>query len=251
MSWTLQDSAVMPYLQVCHAAAVNSDYFNTFKSIGAYRHVLEHVSQEEGQLYLDEIEIDYEDKLDEIKQNDTIGNPVMFDYPDVGTMSPTTIRYIKNVSDIVNAFGTGMKSIVEVGGGYGGLCKVMSSFIDFDNYLLIDLEECNELSRKYLSEFDLPTLSHRGEEIEVEENFDLFISNYALSECDRETQMEYINKFVKKSDRFYLMHNDFHVDHGNMSHQEFVEIMSDTHEVNFHGEHGVESNPKVMYGVIK
>ena len=53
----------------------------------------------------------------------------MFDYPDVGTMSPTTIRYIKNVSDIINAFGTGMKSIVEVGGGYGGLCKVMSSLL--------------------------------------------------------------------------------------------------------------------------
>ena len=43
MSWTLQDSAVMPYLEVCHAAAVNTDYFNNFKSIGAYRHVLEHV----------------------------------------------------------------------------------------------------------------------------------------------------------------------------------------------------------------
>ena len=157
MSWTLQDSAVMPYLEVCHAAAVNTDYFNNFKSIGAYRHVLEHVSQEEGQLYLEEIEIDYEEKLDEIKKNDTIGNPVTFDYPNVGTMSPTTIRYIKNVSDIINKFGADMKSIVEVGGGYGGLCKVLSSFIDFDNYLLIDLEECNELSRKYLSEFNLPS----------------------------------------------------------------------------------------------
>ena len=251
MSWTLQDSAVMPYLQVCHAAAVNSDYFDNFKSSSAYRHVLEHVSQEEGQLYLDEIEIDYQDKLDEIKKNDMIGNPVMFDYPGVGSMSPTTIRYIKNVSDITNKFGTDIKSIVEVGGGYGGLCKVLSSFVDFDNYLLIDLEECNELSRKYLSKFNLPTLSHRGEEIEVDENFDLFISNYALSECDRETQMEYIEKFVKKSDRFYVMHNDFHVDDGNMSHKEFIKIMSDTHDIDFNGEHGVDSNPKIMYGTIK
>lgn len=251
MSWTLQDSAVVPYLQVCHAAAVNTNKYNNFKRDEAYRHVLEHVSREEGQLYLDEIEIDYQDKLDEIKKNDTVGNPVMFDYPNVGSMSPTTIRYIKNSSDIVNKFGTDIKSIVEIGGGYGGLCKVLSSFIDFESYLLIDLEECNELSRKYLSWFNLPSLSHRSEEIDVEENFDLLISNYALSECDRETQMEYIDKFVKKSNNFYLMHNDFHVDHGNMSHQEFVEIMSDTHDIDFYGEHGVESNPKVMYGTIK
>ena len=54
------------------------------------------------------------------------------------------------------------------------LCKVMSSFIKFDQYLLLDLEECNLLSRRYLSIFNLPTLSHRAEEIdEIDENFDL------------------------------------------------------------------------------
>ena len=63
----------------------------------------------------------------------------------------------------------------------GGLCKVLSSFVKFEQYLLLDLEECNLLSRKYLSHFNLPTLSHRSEEIdEIDENFDLLISNYAL-----------------------------------------------------------------------
>lgn len=251
MSWTLQDSAVIPYLQVCHSASVDSNIFSNFKSNVAYRHVLEHVSEEEGQKYLDEICINYQDKLEEIKQNDTIGNPMMFNYPDVGMISPTTIRYIKNTSDIINKFGTNIKSIVEIGGGYGGLCKVFSSFVKFENYLLIDLEECNELSRRYLSNFNLPTMSYRSEEIEVNDNFDLLISNYALSECNRETQIEYIKKFVKKSDKFYIMHNNFHVDDGNMSHQEFVNIMSDTHNIELYGEHDIESNPKVIFGVIK
>ena len=40
-TWTLQDEAVDPYLQVCRLAAQSSDYFNTFKSHPAYRHVLE------------------------------------------------------------------------------------------------------------------------------------------------------------------------------------------------------------------
>ena len=252
MSWTLQDSAVVPYLSACRAAAQGSDFFKGFKSHPAYRHVLEHVSYEEGQQYLDEVEIDYKDKLDEIKENDALGTPVTCSYDGVGTISPTTVRYLKNTSDIVNKFGTSFDSIVEIGGGYGGLCKVMSSFVKFENYLLIDLEECNMLSRKYLSNFDLPTMSYQAEEIvDVEDNFDLLISNYALSECNRETQMMYIERFVKNSDKFYLMHNNFHADNGNMSYEEFIDVMSDTHEIEYYGEHGVDENPKVMFGVIK
>ena len=30
MSWTLQDSAVTPYLSICRAAAQGSDFFKTF-----------------------------------------------------------------------------------------------------------------------------------------------------------------------------------------------------------------------------
>ena len=251
-TWTLQDEAVDPYLQVCRLAAQSSDYFNTFKSHPAYRHVLEHVSEDEGQKYLDEIQIDYMDKLDEVKQNDSLGGPVTYDYDKVGNISATTLRYIKNTSDIITKFGNSFDSIVEIGGGYGGLCKVLSSFIKFEQYLLLDLEECNLLSRKYLSLFNLPTISHRAEEIEqIDENFDLLISNYALSECDRETQMMYIEKFVKKSNKFYIMHNNFHADNGNMSYNEFIDIMADTHDIEYYGEHGIDENPKVMFGVIK
>ena len=252
MTWTLQDSAVMPYLQACRAAAQGSDFFRNFKSHPAYRHVLEHVSYEEGQQYLDEIKIDYKDKLDEIKENDALGTPVTCTYDGVGTISPTTLRYPKNTSDIVNKFGTSFNSVVEIGGGYGGLCKVLSSFVDFEQYLLLDLEECNMLSRKYLSHFDLPTMSYQAEEIvELEDRFDLLISNYALSECNRETQMMYIERFVKNSDKFYLMHNNFHADNGNMSYEEFLDVMSDTHDIEYYGEHGVEENPKVMFGTVK
>ena len=252
MSWTLQDSAVTPYLQACRAAAQGSDFFKTFKNNSAYRHVLEHVSFEEGQQYLDEVDIDYKDKLDQIKENDLYGTPITCSYDGVGMISPTTVRYLKNTSDIVKKFGTSFDSIVEIGGGYGGLCKVISYFVKFEQYLLLDLEECNMLSRKYLSHFDLPTMSYQAEEIvDVEDNFDLLISNYALSECNRETQMMYIKRFVKKSNKFYLMHNNFHADNGNMSYEEFIDVMSDTHDVEYYGEHGIPENPKVMFGVIK
>ena len=251
-TWTLQDEAATPYLNVCNYAANSDEFFKQFKSHPAYRHVLEHVSFEEGQQYLKEIDIDYLDKLEEVKENDSLGSPVIYEYPSVGEISPTTIRYIKNTSDIINKFGTSFDSIVEIGGGYGGLCKVLSSFIKFEQYLLLDLEECNLLSRKYLSHFNLPTLSYRSEEIdEIDENFDLLISNYAFSECHKEVQQDYIERFIKKSNNFYIMHNNFHLELGTIPHEQFVEIMSDTHNVEWYDEHGIHDAPKIIYGSIK
>ena len=251
-TWTLQDEAATPYLNVCNYAANSDEFFKQFKSHPAYRHVLEHVSFEEGQQYLKEIDIDYLDKLDEVKENDSLGSPVIYEYPSVGEISPTTIRYIKNTSDIINKFGNSFDSIVEIGGGYGGLCKVLSSFIKFEQYLLLDLEECNLLSRKYLSHFNLPTLSYRSEEIdEIDENFDLLISNYAFSECHKEVQQDYIERFIKKSNNFYIMHNNFHLELGTIPHEQFVEIMSDTHNVEWYDEHGIHDAPKIIYGTIK
>ena len=251
-TWTLQDEAATPYLNVCNYAANSDEFFKQFKSHPAYRHVLEHVSFEEGQQYLKEIDIDYLDKLEEVKENDSLGSPVIYEYPSVGEISPTTIRYIKNTSDIINKFGNSFDSIVEIGGGYGGLCKVISSFIKFEQYLLLDLEECNLLSRKYLSHFNLPTLSYRSEEIdEIDENFDLLISNYAFSECHKEVQQDYIERFIKKSNNFYIMHNNFHLELGTIPHEQFVEIMSDTHDVEWYDEHGIHDAPKIIYGTIK
>ena len=180
MTWMLDNLSAQLYLNACVHAAYSKYSFERFKSNTDYTAVLEHVGYEEGKQYLKEIDIDYLDKLDEVKKNDSIGQPNTYEYPSIGEISPTTIRYIKNTSDIIKKFGTSFDSIVEIGGGYGGLCKVMSSFVKFEQYLLLDLEECNMLSRKYLSYFNLPTMSYQAEEIvDVEDNFDLLISNYA------------------------------------------------------------------------
>lgn len=251
MSWTLQESAASPYLQICKLSATNNDYFSNFKSNPSYRHVLEHVPYEEGLQYIEEIQIEYIDKLDKIKENDLYGSPIKYEYETFGSVSPTTIRYLKNVSDIITNLGNEFKSIVEIGGGYGGLCKVMSSFVNFQSYLLVDLEECNLLSRRYLSNFNLPTFSHRSEEIDVEEDFDLFISNYAFSECTRETQLEYIEKFLKRSKKFYVIHNNFHLETGNISHNEFIDMMGEFFEIQHYPEHKIEGNPEIIYGVRK
>ena len=95
-------------------------------------------------------------------------------------------------------------------------------------------------------------MSYRSEEIdEIDENFDLLISNYAFSECHKDVQLDYIERFVKKSNNFYMMHNNFHLELGTIPHEQFVEIMSDTHDVEWSNEHGIHDAPKIIYGSIK
>lgn len=252
MSWTIDKSSADPYLRVCELAAKYDEHFSKFKSNPEYRCILEHVPYEMGKQYLDEVKIEFKTKLDKIKENDLFGSPITFEYDEIGIISPTTLRYLKNVSDILTKFGNGFKSIVEIGGGYGGLCKVLSEFVDFESYLLIDLEECNLLSRKYLSKFNLPAESHRSEEVTVEKDFDLLISNYAFSECTRETQLEYIEKFIMKSKRFYITHNNMNLSSSNnISDIEFISMISDIFDIQYYSELGEETNPKVIYGVKK
>lgn len=247
MSWTVNNNDVSSYLNSCKKAVSDDNFFSVFKRDPGYRNILEHVSFEDGQKYLDSVDIDYLDKLDDIKENDKLGSPIIFEYPNVGFFSPTTLRYLKHTSDIVKKFGTDIKSIVEIGGGYGGLCKVLSSFIEFESYLIIDIEEPNLLSRKYLSHFNLPTFSHRSEEISsIEENFDLLISNYAFSECEREVQIDYIEKFLKRSNNFYMAYND--LGPSNIHHKEFIELLSNDYDIEFYSEHNIQTEPKVIFG---
>ncbi len=95
MTWMLQDEAANPYLDVCQYAAKSSEFFKRFKSHPAYTHVLEHVSYEEGKEILKEIDIDYLDKLQEIKQNDAIGKRNTHEYPSIGKISLLQLDILK------------------------------------------------------------------------------------------------------------------------------------------------------------
>lgn len=249
-TWTLPFNPANAYLAICKLASENSEQFSNFKQNPAYRHVLEHVSFEEAKTYLSLVKINFADKLEAIKINDKYGNPDIFEFDSVGSMSPTTARYLKNTSDIISKFGSNFESIVEIGGGYGGLATVLYPFVEYDSYLLIDFEEANCLSRKYTEKTGYPVYSNTSDEIELEDDyvFDLLISNYAFSECGRETQLEYINKFIRNSSKFYMIFNDFGPT--NIHHQEFIELISDQFDVEVEPDHAPDT-PKVLYGTLK
>ena len=61
-----------------------------------------------------------------------------------------------------------------------------------------------------------------------EEEIDLFISNYAYSECDREMQLSYFDRVIKKSKRGYMIYNQIAItDYGmdSISISEFLSLL--------------------------
>jgi hypothetical protein len=45
------------------------------------------------------------------------------------------------------------------------------------------------------------------------------------------------------------MYNDFSPE--NIHHQEFIEMLSDIFDIEFYADHGVDTEPKVMFGTRK
>jgi len=202
------------YKSICYNAATNEDSFNSFKRHADYNSILEHVNEQEGGQYLEYINQhfpEYKEYLDKFKENDNVGGPVMFNYGEVGMISPTTLRYIKVLADLKKLFGSlDDFRIVEIGCGYGGQCKIINDYFKPKEYLLFDLPESNMLIKKYVEKQGLSNtkiLSLEEFNPEPTESFDLIISNYALSEIRTDIQMEYFNKIISRSKRGYLTLN--------------------------------------------
>lgn len=229
--WNVGGVYATEYLQSC-LEFVNDEYkFDHFKTDYRYKRILEHIDKNESDMLISEMknkEIITEEHIEKFRENDLYGYPEICEYDFFGKMSPSTIRYIKNTLDIYNFVGDKkIKNIVEIGGGYGGLCKTMSVLFDFDNYVLIDLPEVNKLSNKYLSKFeDLSgrTSQYHFDEFEEIENIDLVISNYAFSECSLNIQKKYYDKVILNSQYYYMTYNN--ITTGNLNSDDFFEKSS-------------------------
>lgn len=152
------------------------------------------------------------------KEADIYGNPVVRNYPIVGDICPNTLHYIDCSLSIQRMVGDKqIKHIVEIGGGFGNLCKTISCDIDFETYTLVDLPEAILLCKKYLANF--PNVYKKVKFVSCDEldtaelpsNIDLFIADSSLAECGKSTQEKYINQFLLKSKFGYIVYNSLHI----------------------------------------
>jgi putative sugar O-methyltransferase len=198
------------YRTVCQKAAEDETYFAQFKSIQAYRQILEHLGREHGQLYLDTIRQqtpEFLTMIEKFKANDYYGNPKVDIFDKIGAISSTTLRYMKVASDLQLAYGSSLnqKSVVEIGGGYGGQCLILSFLYQFKDYTLVDLPEALALTKKYLEKHNIHNVIYkRFDETISGLDFDLVISNYAFCECSPEMRRKYVHEILSHSKRGYL-----------------------------------------------
>lgn len=204
---------ISPYPAFCLRAATEENVFRTFKQQPVYQQILEHVSFKQGKKYLKIIETKYPfilKHLEGCRKNDSLGSPQTHSYGSrYGTFSPTTLRYMKVAAELISHFKPlNNQKIIEIGGGYGGQCFVLSVLTPFKHYTLLDLKEPALLTRKYLDRLGVKNTSCiSNKEFQGEEEYDLVISNYAFSEISKEEQQVYIEKILNRSKRGYLTYN--------------------------------------------
>jgi len=205
-------TANLSYADVCLQASNSDDVFNKFKNIPEYQEALEHVTIEQGATYIDIINRDnsfllQSPNIDKFKTNDLYGTPKICEYGNLH-ISPSTLRYIKVLSDLIKLFGNlNDFKIAEIGGGYGGQCKIITDYFNVKDYHIVDLYEVNGLTEKYLNKLNVKNVRISTYDKLSVENYDLVISNYAYTELDRPLQDVYKNKIIDQSKRGYITCN--------------------------------------------
>jgi len=217
-----KDDILSAYATACLEASKDPNKFDHFKKNESYRPILEGGPKLLFDTYLNHIRehnnLDvFMNNLEKFRINDELGDPDLYSDPQIGQFSPTTLKFAFNTIDILEFIKdhsdiNSIKNIVEIGGGYGGLCLILSGFIQFDTYTLIDLPEVCKLVKTYTSKFPqlkgkVKTVSCKSFPTKSFGELDLAIAINSVNECTRDTQLKYFSKVIEKSKLSYIVRN--------------------------------------------
>lgn len=210
ISTSISDNQIYP--NACLKASNDYGNFTRFRKNSDYQKILEHVTVEQGRAYISEIIRDTEifSCMDKFMENDRYGGPELVHYPEVGEISPTTLRYVKVLADLKKIFGSldGL-DICEIGVGYGGQCRVINSFYRPGTYCLVDIKPALMLAQRYLDNYILHSIMAYKTMNELgKKSYDLVISNYAFTELPRTIQDVYLDKIVLNTGKGYITYNE-------------------------------------------
>ena len=207
------DSQVTFYEQQLSRLLKNKKRLSDFRRKYDYREILEHVTYTQGKSYLEQIQKhspqNYIESIEKNKANDLFGNPYEYQYPGVGRVSPTTLRYISTAIDIFETIRLNKESVVaEIGVGYGGQAAILERMYGIRNYSAFDLPSVIQLSNVYLNSVN-SKLKFTSSGLSSDKNitWDVVISNYAFSELHRDLQLSYIERVIAKSKSGYMIMN--------------------------------------------
>lgn len=184
-----------------------------FKSNTRYSAILEHISKNQGDDYLFEITKRFgyfynthkNLLIDLCKINDSCGVPTKYDFLHFSDCSPTNLRYILHsllILTYINECNLNNIDIIEIGGGYGGLCffifKLSHLFnIQIKSYSIFDLKEPLLLQEKYLENINIKNVNFMTlDNLQNINQNSFLISNYAYSEISLDLQNKYTEKLL-------------------------------------------------------
>ena len=207
------DSQVTFYEQQLSRLLKSKKRLSDFRRKYDYREILEHVTYTQGKSYLEQIQEyspqNYIELIEKNKANDLFGNPYEYQYPGVGRVSPTTLRYISTAIDIFEITRLNKESVVaEIGVGYGGQAAILERMYGIKNYSAFDLPSVIQLSNVYLNSVNSKLkFTSSGLSSDKNTTWDVVISNYAFSELHRDLQLSYIERVIAKSKSGYMIMN--------------------------------------------
>jgi hypothetical protein len=207
------DSQVTFYEQQLSRLLKSKKRLSDFRRKYDYREILEHVTYTQGKSYLEQIQEyspqNYVELIEKNKANDLFGNPYEYQYPGVGRVSPTTLRYISTAIDIFETIKLNKESMVaEIGVGYGGQAAILERMYGIRNYSAFDLPSVIQLSNVYLNSVNSKLkFTSSGFSSDKNTTWDVVISNYAFSELHRDLQLSYIEHVIAKSKSGYMIMN--------------------------------------------
>lgn len=216
----------IPYREICIRAALEDDTFNHFRSIEAYFNAVECGQAGEFAAYLRKNASPKTLSLiPKFRHLDSYGNPVKNMIQGLGLFSGTTLRYILIADHIAKLFTLPKDyTAVEIGAGFGGQAYILNTLMPCSHYFIYDLPEVEMLINRMMSTLSVNHVFCLNSHAELPvDSIDLLISNYALSECDRITQLDYFNRVVAKAKRGYILFNDSNI-HDHFSLDEFIQL---------------------------
>jgi len=200
--------------------------------------MLEHVNKKQGDEYIyyikNKTNITEQEIIDFCKINDSIGNPNKEDFGFL-ICSPSSLRYIFHahlILTLLSSLNLPSIDIVEIGGGYGGLCLAIQHFskkynISINSYSIIDLHIISNLQKLYLSKLvpslniDYVDASTFGSCISKQNMF--LVSNYCFSEISKENQEKYIENLFPKVSHGFIAWNNIPLYHFGFKYMEEIE----------------------------
>jgi len=217
------------YLDICRRAVAEDAIFENFRGALDYQNIIIGGDHERAEAYYQLLGGPTIPEY--VKACDAIGNPPI--NANVG-YSTYTLRCLYTMRDIIKHFGPlDGKNILEIGGGHGGLCHMMTvaTAVEYKSYTLVDLPLVNSLARRYLEAAGVSRgVRYMSSEEIMPRKYDIVISEYSFSELDTKGQNYYIDSIMKYCQGAYLAMNIWNTDRKEETKRRLMKVFNQIEE---------------------